>query len=49
MALRISRKQAKQAIIAVVFLTVAVILSPILLAVYIATGLYDVLRNEKRD
>ena len=49
MASRVSKKRIKQGIIAAIFLTVAVALSPIATAVYVLAGLLDVLRNEKRD
>ncbi|MDW3205594.1 MAG: aspartyl/asparaginyl beta-hydroxylase domain-containing protein [Alphaproteobacteria bacterium] len=49
MAVRIGKKKVKQAIIAALFLAVTLTFIPAITVVYIACGLLDVIRNERRD
>lgn len=47
--MRVSGKRVKQATIAVVVLSAGFAFVPVLTLVYMACGLYDVLRNDRRD
>lgn len=49
MAFRFGRKRQKQLLVAIVFLAVTLALIPFVTLAYIAFGLLDVLRNDKRD